>query len=207
MKGESRGMDTPSRNTKPTRHGPSKASTGWSTRLVIAVVIFAVTISQMIVHTFVDDSTRQLLQNHDQEILRLIMPMNFSKRSKGKAGRGNRTRAVAQRKERPSTLTEKRQTARYAYAFVIGGCKPDDEVPTYRYFIYNILVSTRVLREAGSQADVVAFFQISYKSTYDKLPSEDVRMLEAMNVRIEYIPKSPHESFYRTGEYMSCGLA
>jgi hypothetical protein len=28
--------------------------------------------------------------------------------------------------------------------------------------------------------------------------------LEAMNIRIEYIPKSPYENFYRTGEYMSC---
>jgi hypothetical protein len=205
MKERSRG--TTSRNTNTKRHGSSKASTGWIvTRLLIAVLIFAVTISQMLFHAFVDDSTFQLLESHLQE----------SKGSKYEAVRDNRTRrAVAQRNERPIaaanstlTLTAKRQFARYAYAFVIGGCNPDEEFPTYRYFIYNILVSARVLREAGSQADVVAFFQISYQSTYDRLPSEDVRLLDAMNIRIEYIPKSQQESFYRTGEYMSmpCGL-
>jgi hypothetical protein len=125
--------------------------------------------------------------------------------------------AVAQLNEHPveaaspveaanSTLTGKRQFAKYAYAFVLGGCKPEDKFPAYRYFVYNILVSARVLREAGSQADVVAFFQISYNSTFDRLPSEDVRLLEAMNIRIIYIPKSAQESFYRTGKNISCRL-
>jgi hypothetical protein len=142
---------------------------------------------------------------HSQESHRLL-PMDSSKGSTYEAVGGNGTKAVAQQNERSfaavnSTLTAgKRQFAKYAYAFVLGGCNPDDESPTYRYFVYNILVSARVLREAGSQADIVAFFQISYQSTYDRLPSEDVRLLEAMNVRIEYIPKSPHENFYRTGE-------
>jgi hypothetical protein len=199
MKESSSGVT--SRNIKTKRHGSSKASsTGWiqtRTRLLIAVLIFVVTISQMIFHAFVDDSTLQLLESHIEQSLRHA-PTNFSKGSKYEAVRDSRTRAVAQQNKGPIaaanstlTLTEKRQFARYAYAFVIGGCNPDEEFPTYRYFIYNILVSARVLREAGSQADVVAFFQISYKSTYDRLASEDVRLLEAMNVRIEYIPKSP----------------
>jgi hypothetical protein len=190
--------------TKTTRHGPSKASTGWwRTRALMAFLIIAVTIRQMQFHTtLVKDLSRQLLGNHEQEFLPL-MPMNLSKGSKDEAVRGNRTGAV---EATNSTLTGKRQFANYAYAFVLGGCNPDEDFPAYRSFIYNILVSTRVLREAGSQADVVAFFQISYKSTYDRLPSEDVRLLEAMNVRIKYIPKSPQESFYRTGKYISCRL-
>jgi hypothetical protein len=207
--------DMTSRNTMTKHHGPSKASKGWFRKRYLLTILFVLTVvaefSQMFFHTFVDDSTQRELESHLQESLRL-MPMNSSKGSKYEAVVSNRTKAVAQRKKRSfaavnSTLTvEKRQFAKYAYAFVLGGCNPDDESPTYRYFVYNILVSARVLRDAGSQADIVAFFQISYQSTYDKLPSEDVRLLEAMNVRIEYIPKSPHENFYRTGEYMSCGL-
>jgi hypothetical protein len=200
--------------TKTTRHGPaSNTSTGWwRTRVLIAVLIIAVTMKQMQFHTLVNDESRQLLESNGQEFLP-AMPMNSSKGSTDEAVRGNRTRAVAiaQQNERPveaanSTLTGKRQLAKYAYAFVLGGCNPDEEFPAYRYFIYNILVSARVLREAGSQADVVAFFQISYKSTFDRLPPEDVRLLEAMNVRIKYIPKSAQESFYRTGKYISCRL-
>ena len=202
--------------TKTTRDGPSKASTGWwRTRVLIAVLIIAVTIKQMQFHTLVNDELRQLMERNDQEFLP-AMPMNSSK-----VVRDNGTSAVAVAKlndrpvetsnERPveaanSMLTGKRQFAKYAYAFVLGGCKPEEEFPAYRYFIYNILVSARVLREAGSQADVVAFFQISYKSTFDRLPSEDVRLLEAMNIRIIYIPKSAQESFYRTGKHISCRL-
>jgi hypothetical protein len=201
------------RNTKTKRHAPSKASTGCRRKRypLIGLVLLTVVVqfSQMYFHTFVDDSKQLSESRHLQESLRPL-PMNFSKGSKYEAVRGDGTRAVAQRKERSSaavnsTLTGKRQFAQYAYAFVVGGCNPDEEFPPYRYFVYNILVSTRVLREAGSQADIVAFFQISYQSTYDRLLSEDVRLLEAMNIRIEYIPKSPYENFYRTGEYMSCG--
>jgi hypothetical protein len=190
--------------TKTTRHGLSKASTGWwRARVLIAFLIIAVVNRQMQLHTLVThDSSRPLLGNYDQEFLPL-MTMNLSKGSKDEAVRGNKTSVV---EAANSTLTGKRQFAKYAYAFVLGGCNPDEDFPAYRSFIYNILVATRVLREAGSQADVVAFFQISYKSTYDRLPSKDVRLLEAMNVRIEYIPKSPQESFYRTGKYISCRL-
>jgi hypothetical protein len=201
--------------TKTTRHGPaSNASTGWwRTRVLIAVHIIAATMTQMQFHTsLVNDESSQRLRSNEQEFLP-AMPMNSSKGSKDEAVRGNRTGAVAiaQRNEHPveaanSTLTGKRQFAKYAYAFVLGGCNPEEEFPAYRFFIYNILVSTRVLREAGSQADVVAFFQISYKSTFDRLPSEDVRLLETMNVRIKYIPKSAQESFYRTGKHISCRL-
>ena len=88
------------------------------------------------------------------------------------------------------------KSARYAYAFVIGGCKPED--PAYRYFIYNVLVAARVLQRAGSQADVVVFFQMSHYSTSNELPVADVQLLQAMHVKIKYIPKSPQESFYRT---------
>jgi hypothetical protein len=194
-----------STNTK--RHGTSRAILGWPKRCLLLLLVLLTTVaefSQMFFHTFVDDSTHQVLESHLQESLRR-MPMNSSKGSQYEAVVGNGTKAVAQRNERSfvavnSTLPGKRQFAKYAYAFVIGGCNPDEEFPAYRYFLYNILVSASVLREAGSQADVVAFFQISYQSTYDRLPSEDVRLLEAMNVRIEYIPKSPHENFYRTGE-------
>jgi hypothetical protein len=94
-----------------------------------------------------------------------------------------------------------REQARYAYAFVIGGCMP--EKPSYRYFIYNMLITARILREAGSRADIVAFFQMGYESAYERLLEEDVRQLQAMNVKIKYIPKSPQECFYRTGELVT----
>jgi len=85
----------------------------------------------------------------------------------------------------------------YAYSFVIGGVNPDK--PAYKGFLYNILVSTRILRQLGSTADVVAFFQLSHSyRKRDTLPSADIRALEAMGIKIYYIERSEHESFYET---------
>ena len=92
-----------------------------------------------------------------------------------------------------STTTEK-ITSPYAYVFVVGGCDPDDGL--YRNYLYNILNSAKVLKEFGSEADVVAFFQMKYNSKSDTLPSNEVRWLKTLNIKIKYIPKSRHESFY-----------
>ena len=86
---------------------------------------------------------------------------------------------------------------RFAYSFVIGGCNPD-ETSRYRGYVYNILVATRMLRNLGSTADIVAFFQISskVKNATSVLPDADLRPLNALGVKIRYIPPSPSESFY-----------
>ena len=85
----------------------------------------------------------------------------------------------------------------YAYVFLVSGCDPDR--PAYRYFLYNILVASRLLRETGSTSDIIAMFQMSYASSYTSLPEEDLRLLEGSNItQIQYIPKSSSESYYRT---------
>lgn len=84
---------------------------------------------------------------------------------------------------------------RFAYAYVIGGCKPED--PSYRNYLNDIMVSTYAQREEGSTADVVVFIQMAFESEYDALTDEDMRLMDAMEIRILYIPKSKDESFYR----------
>jgi hypothetical protein len=96
-----------------------------------------------------------------------------------------------------SNSAENQTHSEYAYAFVIGGCDPDN--PSYRGFVYNILVSTQILRDLGSVNDVVAFFQLSYSyQGAATLPDDDVKALRALDVRIYYIRPSPYESFYET---------
>jgi hypothetical protein len=93
-----------------------------------------------------------------------------------------------------SDVTASSSPSPYAYAFVVGGCNPQD--PTYTGYLYNILIAARVLRKRGSQADIVAFIQIAYKSPDDKLPEAHANMLQKLDVRIRYIAKSATESFY-----------
>ena len=89
-----------------------------------------------------------------------------------------------------------RTIPRYAVAFVIGSCDP--ERPSYRYYIYNVLVATRIMRMHCSKADVIVFIQMSWQSPESVLPLSDILPLQKMGVTILYIPKSPEETFYRT---------
>jgi hypothetical protein len=84
----------------------------------------------------------------------------------------------------------------YAYAFVVGGCDPDR--PSYLNYIYNIMVATDILRSSGSKGDVVVFFQMKSTSEANTLPDNDIRLLNAMKIRIKYIPKAKGENFFRT---------
>lgn len=81
-----------------------------------------------------------------------------------------------------------------AYASVLGGVDPAH--PSYRGFLYSILVAAKILKDAGSTSDIVVFFQLSHATDHTVLPQEDVRLLRAMEVIIVYIPKSQHQGFY-----------
>ena len=85
-------------------------------------------------------------------------------------------------------------TSKFAYASVLGGVDPSH--PSYRGFLYNMLVAAKILRTSGSTADMVVFFQLSHTADLEELPREDVRLLEALRVIIAYIPKSQHQGFY-----------
>ena len=81
----------------------------------------------------------------------------------------------------------------YAYAFAIGGCSP--ERPAHLGYIYDILVSTRILREEGSTQDVVVFVQMSSQTNATELSTEETRWLTDMGIDVRYIPKSETENF------------
>jgi hypothetical protein len=83
---------------------------------------------------------------------------------------------------------------KFAIAYVIGGCLPED--PSYRYYFYNILISHDNMRQDGSKADVVVFVQMSFKSAFEVLPDEDMRIFVSRGIKVTYIAKNEHESFY-----------
>lgn len=95
-----------------------------------------------------------------------------------------------------AALTDEFDPTKFAYAYVIGGCSPENG--HYKGFLYNVLVSSRILRDEGAKADIVVFFQMSYKSNSTELPDEDLRLLSSVGAKVEYIPKSDLESFYDT---------
>jgi len=85
---------------------------------------------------------------------------------------------------------------KWAYAFLIGGVDPD-KPKNYKGMIYNAMVATYILHEAQSAADVVVMIQMSETTAATELPTEDVRILEALNIHIHYLPKpTTKQTFY-----------
>jgi alpha-N-acetylglucosamine transferase len=88
---------------------------------------------------------------------------------------------------------------KYAYAFLVAGCS--EVTPSYKGFLYNVVVATQRLRDLGSDtADFVVFIQMSSSTDAKKLPPDEERLLqEDMNIHIVYLPKMKswvHECFY-----------
>jgi hypothetical protein len=106
----------------------------------------------------------------------------------------NRRPAAGAAASSSSSLFSSDKECKLAIAYMIGGCLPEDA--SYRYYLYDILISYDNMRREGSRADVVVFVQMSSKSPVEVLPDEDVRILTARNIQIIYVPKNEHESFY-----------
>jgi hypothetical protein len=117
------------------------------------------------------------------------------------------TKQQTHKNRRPSTTTIKLPTtrrqlvfvaprvSRFAYAFLIAGC--DADKPTYRGFLYNVLVSAHMLKSNGSTADVIVLVQMSQRAaTNTSLPREEEHMLNELGVRIHYLPTPNVDTFY-----------
>lgn len=88
-------------------------------------------------------------------------------------------------------------TRKWAYAFLIGGCS--ETLPQYRGFLYNVIVAAQRFKDIGSKADVILMVQMSTHGNETVLPNHEIRILEAVGVRLHYIPKMAapvHEVFY-----------
>ena len=99
----------------------------------------------------------------------------------------------------PSTTpltTAPQASSKYAYAYVVGGVKPEE--PVYRFYFYNIVLSTDIQRADGSTADVVVFVQMSFSSEHRELPEADLKLLQSRNIIIKYIPSIKRESYLKT---------
>jgi hypothetical protein len=83
----------------------------------------------------------------------------------------------------------------WAYAFLMAGC--DAENPSYRGMMYNILVAAYILKESGSRADVVAIVEMSPSAiTKNRLPYRDLIALQALDVKVKYLPTPKVQNFY-----------
>jgi hypothetical protein len=90
----------------------------------------------------------------------------------------------------------------WAYAFLLSGVHP--EQPSYRGFLYNIMVACEILRNSQTKADILLLVQMDARSAFSTLPDEQVSWLQEqrqqqqqLNVRIHYLPTTRRNNFYQ----------
>ena len=119
-----------------------------------------------------------------------------------------------------------RPVRKWAYVFLLAGVDPDK--PSYRGFLYNILVASYNLRQASSASssstpasssstttDFIVMIQMDYKSTADTLPLKEEQMLRSLfdndshnrtnnsnTIQLQYLPKpKDRKSTFYTLQY------
>lgn len=94
-------------------------------------------------------------------------------------------------RQQPQRVTS---NGRFAYAFLIAGCDPSR--PSYRGFLYNVLVAKHIFRAQGSTSDVVLLIRMAANAT-QSLPHEEERMLKDSGIKFRYLPPpATKETFY-----------
>jgi len=81
----------------------------------------------------------------------------------------------------------------YAYLWIVGGIHEDK--PSYKGFIWDVLISASILRKQGSKADFWLYYRLSPDSSLDIMPSELLDFLNASGIRVKQLPKPEVESF------------
>ena len=81
----------------------------------------------------------------------------------------------------------------YAYAWILGGIHEDK--PSYKGFVWTILISANILRREGSAADFWVYARLSPNSTLEELSDEDRRLFRALDVNVILLEKPKKESF------------
>lgn len=93
-----------------------------------------------------------------------------------------------------SSSLQAQDTSRFAYVFLMAGCDPTN--PNYLGYIYNIMISKRMLVERGSTQDVLILVRMHAKVDDTVLPAEQESMLSKTGVKIKYLPKPEVDNFH-----------
>jgi hypothetical protein len=94
---------------------------------------------------------------------------------------------------------------RWAYVFLLADCDPSH--PSYRGMLYNILVSTYLLKydqdTVHSRADILVLIQMANNNNYTSrgLPKPEEALLERMNIQYRYLPTTPTTEASSTSSY------
>lgn len=104
--------------------------------------------------------------------------------------------SIAEKSVLDNKATDSRK---WAYVFLLGGARSDNEYAEYLGGLYSIVAVAHQIRNLGSTADVVLMVQIAAESPHQKLTEFEEEILQKMNIKVIFIPKFANysmECFY-----------
>jgi hypothetical protein len=112
--------------------------------------------------------------------------------------KGNAPITIDEYLQNRTTTPQTQPKRKWAYAFLVSGCSGSK--PSYKGFIYNVIVATERLKQMGSEAtNYILFVQMSVMTDSHSLPIEEEELLQLIGVQVIYLPKMRseiHECFY-----------
>lgn len=95
------------------------------------------------------------------------------------------------------TSNNNNTNSRFAYVYLMAGCIPSSrKLPAYLGYMYNIMISKRILLERGSKQDVFVLIRMHEKTDYTKLPPEEESLFTKAGVKFMYLPKVKCDNFH-----------
>mmetsp|Transcript_900 Transcript_900/g.1773 ORF Transcript_900/g.1773 Transcript_900/m.1773 type:complete len:473 (-) Transcript_900:43-1461(-) len=110
---------------------------------------------------------------------------------------------------RVADSSDRRKEPKWAYAFLVAGCDPDQPL-TYRNYFYNILVAANLLHQKSTSettnnrmTDIIVMIQFTKASNATELPLSELQWLQTRipnnpnrKLRIQYLPSPIRDNFY-----------
>ena len=182
------------------RHGFFRSATLASIAILCVVLIqesYNITGSYSIriarVGTCFSSTCSSLERSNDQND-KLIPPLDSFKPALQGQNLSLATTSKGEQKPGPANTTApSTASSPYAYAFLLAGCDP--ESPSYLGFLFNVLVSTQILKEQGSDADFIILVRMAAHSTATVLPAREVSWLNNQGIKIQYVRKPKTENY------------
>ena len=164
-------------------------------------VVFILVINQLSIQKLEEESiasTQRVLEKNKIRNIISPSPLNGYNFAEEQTNAVDRTQLhpsniVLQVRETKTVEVESTSSSPYAYVWIIGAVH--EEKPSYKGFVWDVLVSASLLRKTGSTADFWLYVRLSPESKLDKMPQEELRLLDALDVKVKHLEKPAHESF------------
>lgn len=173
-----------------------------STSIIKGVgVIFLMSLLSIIFMYVNNPSLSEISDDDRYDGMTLIMATKVGETTQNNNTDSAAAQIIAQQKDKEESdasnelhNAEDEQHSRFAYAFLVAGCHPEETM--YLGYIYNIIIAKKILMDRGSTQDVFVMIRMHKDTNSTRLPPEHESIFIKAGVKFKYIPKPLVDNFH-----------